>query len=175
MTTQIHNRAPISEQIAWHAHCSISLPMHIPKTLVLSLVLSLLGACGVLAAIAEKPTATVQEVSLSSAGFGGVRGTLGLQVHNPNPFGLPLYRIDWTLSVGRAQAVSGSIQLDETIPAKASLPVTTALSIATLDAARVARELLAGAHTYSLRATLFFKGKYGEIKFELQHDGQLGR
>lgn len=131
--------------------------------------------CGLLSTVAETPSAEVTDVSLSSAGFSGVKGELGLNVYNPNGFGLPLHRVDWNLSIGSAQAVAGSVEMSETIPAKASLPVTTSLSINALDAIQVARQLAAGARTYSLRGTLYFQSRYGELTFDLQHTGELRR
>ena len=132
-----------------------------------------LASCGLLSAVAEKPSAEVTHVSLSSAGFSGVRGQLGLNVHNPNAFGMPLHRIDWTLSVGSAQAVQGNVELSENIPAKANLPVTTSLTISALNAVQVASQLASGVRSYNLRATLYFQTSYGELKVDLQHNGDL--
>ena len=136
-------------------------------------LLSALANCGLLSTVAEKPSAEVTFVSLSSAGFSGVKGELGLNVHNPNAFGLPLHRVDWNLTIGNAQAVQGRVEMSETIPAKASLPVTTSLSIGALGAVQVARELASGNREYSLRSTLYFQSSYGELSVDLQHSGQL--
>ncbi len=144
------------------------------NTLVILLgTMMALAGCGLLSAVAEKPTVKVTQVSLSSAGFSGVRGQLGLNVHNPNPFGMPLHRIDWTLSVGSAQAVQGKIELSENIPAQASLPVTTSLTISALDAVQVASQIASGVRAYNLRATLYFQTSYGELTVDLQHNGDL--
>ena len=62
----------------------------------------------------ERPTATVRNVSVSSAGFRGVTGQLQVDVMNPNAFNVPLSGIDWQLSIGGARAVTGQVQLQQT-------------------------------------------------------------
>ena len=122
----------------------------------------------------EKPKAEVRDVSVSSAGFSGVTGELRLDVTNPNAFGVPLAGIDWQLSIGGARAVTGSVQLSQTIPAKGVAPVTTSLTINAMDAAIVASQLAGGARDYKIRATLRFSTQVGAVDVELQHAGQLG-
>ncbi len=122
----------------------------------------------------EKPSAEVRDVSVSSAGFSGVTGELRLDVSNPNGFGVPLAGIDWQLSVGGARAVTGTVQLTQTIPAKGVAPVTTSLTINATDAAVVAGRLASGAHDYKIHATLHFSTNVGSIAVDIDHSGQLG-
>jgi hypothetical protein len=49
-----------------------------------------LSACSMFMRSMERPTARVRDVSISSAGFGGVTGQLELDVSNPNNIGVPL-------------------------------------------------------------------------------------
>jgi LEA14-like dessication related protein len=122
----------------------------------------------------EKPTAQVQDVSLSSAGFGGVTGELQLAVTNPNSFGVPLSGIEWTLSVGGSRAVTGTVQLSQNIPAKGVAPVTTSLSIATTDALLVAGALARGSRDYQVDVRLHFSTQVGQLDVDVKHSGQLG-
>ena len=114
---------------------------------LLGLCVALTG-CSMFMKSIEKPTAEVPDVSVSSAGFSGVTGELRLDVMNPNGFGVPLAGIDWELSVGGSRAVTGAVQLQQTIPARGVAPVVTSLSIAARDAIAVASALSGGARTY---------------------------
>ena len=122
----------------------------------------------------EKPKASVRNVNVSSAGFAGVTGELSLDVMNPNSFGVPLAGIDWQLSVGGTRAVTGSVQLQQTIPAKGVAPVVTSLSSSALDAAVVAQRLASGARDYKIHAVLKFSTTVGQVDVTIDHAGQLG-
>lgn len=134
----------------------------------------LLSGCSLFMHSIEKPKADVRGVSVSSAGFTGVTGELALDVSNPNSFGVPLAGIDWQLSIGGARAVTGSVQLSQTIPAKGVAPVTTTLTIDARDVPVVAGQLAGGARDYRIHAKLRFSTKVGEVDVELDHAGQLG-
>lgn len=121
----------------------------------------------------EKPKADVTNVSVSSASFSGVSGELALDVMNPNNFGVPLSGIDWQLSIGGTRAVTGSVQLSQTIPARGVAPVTTSLSIATGDAIAVAGVLARGARDYQINVKLHFSTTVGQIDVDVAHTGQL--
>jgi len=122
----------------------------------------------------EKPTATVRQVSVSSVSFAGATGELALDVMNPNSFGVPLSGIDWQLSIGGARAVTGSVQLSQTIPAKALAPVVTSLSISATDAVAVASVLARGAHDYRIDVSLHFSTQVGQVDVAVNHTGELG-
>ena len=143
------------------------------RVALLVLCLALTG-CSMFMKSIEKPTAEVQSVSVSSAGFSGVSGELRLDVMNPNSIGVPLAGIDWELSVGGSRAVTGTIQLQQTIPARGVAPVVTSLSIAARDALAVASALSGGARTYELHARLTFSTAIGPLAVEIAHQGQLG-
>jgi LEA14-like dessication related protein len=122
----------------------------------------------------EKPTATVRQVSVSSVSFTGATGELDLDVMNPNSFGVPLSGVDWQLSIGGAKAVTGTVQLSQTIPAKGVAPIVTTLSIDARDAVTVAGVLGRGARDYRIDVTLHFSTKVGPLDVAVTHDGQLG-
>jgi len=133
----------------------------------------LLG-CSIFMHSIEKPQAKVRDVSVSSAGFTGVTGQVALDVTNPNGFGVPLSGIDWQLSVGGARAVTGSVQLSQTIPARGVAPISTSLTIDARDAIAVAAALASGVRDYQLSAKLHFSTPVGQLDVDVQHSGTLG-
>jgi LEA14-like dessication related protein len=132
-----------------------------------------LAGCSLFMHSIERPSAKVRGVSVSSAGFAGVSGQLALDVTNPNSFGVPLSGIDWQLSIGGARAVTGTVQLHETIPARGVAPVTTWLSIAASDAIAVGAALATGARDYQVDVKLHFSTSVGQLDVEVAHRGQL--
>ncbi|CAN5370918.1 hypothetical protein BH11MYX1_BH11MYX1_19800 [soil metagenome] len=146
--------------------------MRITALALVSLV-SLVSGCSMFLRSLERPTATVRDVSLSSAGVMGVTGQLQVDVMNPNAFNVPLSGIDWQLSIGDAHAVSGQVELQQTIPAKGISPITTSLSIGTADALTVAAALGTGARTYTLDAHLHFATAVGPLDVEVKKTGEL--
>jgi LEA14-like dessication related protein len=143
------------------------------RSLLIATVCLLVSACSFFTRSIERPTADVRTVSVQSAGFTGMTGELHLDVANPNGFGVPLAGIDWQLSVGGARAVTGSVQLSQTIPAKGVAPVTTSLTIDARDAIAVAGEISRGARTYQLSARLRFSTPVGPLDVDVQHAGEL--
>jgi hypothetical protein len=137
-------------------------------------VMSLSG-CSMFMRSIERPTAEVRDVSVSSAGWSGVTGELRLDVMNPNSFGVPLAGIDWELSIGGARAVTGTVELSQTIPAKGLAPVVTTLSIAARDAIAVGSALAGGARDYKISARLRFSTAVGSLAVDVQGSGTLGR
>lgn len=139
----------------------------------IALGLALVTGCSLFMHSMERPTATVRNVSVASAGFGGVTGQLQVDVMNPNSFGVPLSEIDWQLSVGGSRAATGQVSLQQTIPAQGVSPITTTLSISTMDAVMVAAALGSGAHTYTLDAHFHFSTAVGPLDVEVQKSGEL--
>lgn len=121
----------------------------------------------------ERPKADVRTVSVSSAGLAGITGELALDVMNPNAFGVPLSGIEWQLSIGGSRAVTGTVQLNQTIPARGVAPVTTSLSIAASDAIAVATALARGARDYRIDLRLHFSTSVGQLDVDVAHAGSL--
>src|SRR5438132_8613979 len=98
-----------------------------PKTAVwiTTALCMLLSACALFMHSIEEPSAQVRNVRVSSAGLTGVTGELRFDVTNPNGFGVPLAGVDWQLAIGGTRAVTGRVQLSQTIPAKGVAPVVT--------------------------------------------------
>ncbi|MEO8703770.1 MAG: LEA type 2 family protein [Kofleriaceae bacterium] len=133
----------------------------------------MLAGCSIFMRSIERPSAKVRAVSVSAVGL-GVTGELSLDVSNPAPVGVPLSGIDWELSIGGARAVTGSVQLSQTIPARGVAPVTTTLTIAARDAVAAGSAIAGGARDYTLVAHLHFATGVGPIDVEVSHAGQLG-
>jgi len=144
------------------------------RALAILTAVGCLGGCSIFMRSIEKPSAKVRDVSVASAGLTGVTGELRLDVTNPNPVGVPLQSIDWTLSVGGARAVTGSVQLSQTIPARGVAPVTTSLTIDARDAIAVAGALSSGSRSYQLHATIRFATAVGPLAVEVDSRGELG-
>lgn len=133
-----------------------------------------MSGCSMFMHSIEEPKATVRDVSITSAGWSGARGTLDLDVMNPNNFGVPLSEIDWTLSINGARAVTGKISLSQTIPARGTAPVSTSLTVDARDAIAVGTSLAAGGRAYQLDATLHFATGLAGVTVAVSHKGQLG-
>ena len=146
--------------------------MRLAYRLAILLVVAPLAACFIMSPV-EKPTATVRSASLGTASLTSLEGRLDLDVMNPNAFGVPLAGIDWELSIGGARAVSGHVELSQTIPARGVAPVTTSLTIDARDAVAVGAELARGARAYRLEARLHFTTPVGPIDVTVEHQGQL--
>lgn len=142
--------------------------------LAATVCLVLVSGCSMFMRSIERPTAEVRDVEVSSASFTGVSGELRLDVTNPNGFGVPLAGIDWQLSIGGARAVTGTVQLSQTIPARGVAPVTTTLSISAGDAIAVASVLASGARNYQVDVRLHFSTQVGPLDVDVKHQGQLG-
>ncbi len=141
--------------------------------LVLVSLLCVLGGCSIFMHSIERPKAEVRGVSVSSAGFTGVTGELRFDVSNPNPIGVPLQGIDWELSIGGTRAITGTVQLSQTIPAKGVAPVITSLTIDARDAIEVGTALARGSRDYTLKAKLRFSTAIGPLAIDVAHTGQL--
>lgn len=121
----------------------------------------------------ERPTAQVRDASVTAAGFGGVSGSLRLDVTNPNTFGVPLSGIDWQLAIGGNRAATGNVELQQTIPARGVAPVATSLAISTSDAIGVVQAVARGAREYQLDATLHFSTTVGQLDVSVHYTGTL--
>jgi LEA14-like dessication related protein len=143
------------------------------RLLLLVVACATLSACSLFMHSIERPTATVRNVSVSSAGLTGISGELQVDVMNPNDFGVPLSGIDWRLSIGGARALSGRAELSRTIPARGLAPITTSLTVDARDAIAVASVLASGARDYRLDATLHFATAVGQLDVAVQHAGTI--
>jgi len=141
--------------------------------LVFVVCLQALG-CSIFLRSIERPEVRVRDVSITSVEPTGVSIELKLDVTNPNGFGIPLSGIDWQLSIGGVPAVTGRVELSQTIPAHGVAPVTASLVIDARDAIAVVEALAGGARDYQVTATLHFSTPAGPLDVTLRHAGTLG-
>ena len=146
--------------------------MHLACRLAVVVALAPFAAC-FLARPVETPTATVRSASLSATSLTAIEGELALDVMNPNAFGVPLSGIEWQVSIGGARAVSGRAEATQTIPAKASAPVTTSLRVDLRDAVDAATAVARGARDYQLDLRLHFSTQLGDLSVDVHHRGTL--
>jgi LEA14-like dessication related protein len=132
-----------------------------------------LVGCSMFLRSMERPEVQVRDVSVTSVGFTGLSGELRLDVTNPNGFGVPLSGLDWQLSIGGARAVTGRVELSQTIPARGVAPVTTSLAIDARDAIAVAATLASGARSYHVTARLHFSTQVGQLDVDVEHSGTI--
>ncbi len=132
-----------------------------------------LSGCSLFMHSIERPTAQVRDASLTAAGLSGVSGQLKLDVTNPNTFNVPLSGIDWQIAIGGARAATGTVEMQQTIPARGVAPVVTSLSVATADAINVAGAIAGGAREYQLDATLHFSTNVGQLDVSVHYTGQI--
>lgn len=142
--------------------------------LAIPVLFSLVAAAGCNRLQPKKPTVAVRGVAVGAVSFSGITGTLTMQVTNPNDFGVPLAAVDWQLAVGDARAVSGTIELSDTIPANGSTMVNVRLTVRAIDAIAVARKLSAGERSYQVTGTLHFNAPIGRIDVGFSGQGNLG-
>jgi LEA14-like dessication related protein len=138
-------------------------------------VIALGAGCSMFMRSMERPKIEVRDVAVAPSGLGQITGELKLDVTNPNDFGVPLNGIDWQISIGGARAVTGKIELSQTIPARGVAPVTTSLTIGLADAMAVGAALAGGARDYALAAKLRFSAGFGQLEVEIAHRGTLGQ
>jgi LEA14-like dessication related protein len=131
------------------------------------------GGCSIFMRSVEKPTVDVRDVAMTSMSLAGVEGQVRLDVTNPNAVGVPLSGIDWQLAVAGAPAVTGHVDVSQTIPPHGVAPVTASLRIDAADAIAVAQRVAAGGRDYQLDARLHFSTALGEISVDVHKDGAL--
>ena len=136
-------------------------------------MLCALCGCSMFMHSIERPKATVRGAQLQAAGPAGVRGQLQVDVMNPNDFGVPLSGLDWQLSIGGVRAVTGSVQLSQTIPARGVVPITASLAVATRDAIAVAQAIAGGARDYELDGTFHFATPVGQLDVAVHYRGTV--
>jgi LEA14-like dessication related protein len=146
--------------------------MHLMTTALVAC--ALLPGCSMFMQSMERPQIAVREVSLAPSGLAQITGRLRLDVTNPNDFGVPLTGIAWQLSINGARAMSGRVELSQTIPARGVAPVTTTLTLGLQDAIAAGSALAGGARDYQLDARLQFSAGFGRLEVAVAHAGNLG-
>ena len=124
------------------------------------LTLGVLGACASLPEnLVSKPDVQLREVQVLGLGFKGQTFQLSFDIHNPNPFPLPVNHVSYSVRLDGHRFASGTTPGDILVPANddAAFVIT-----AELDLLTTAPQLL----------SIVRDGIRTEIPYELQ--GQLG-
>jgi LEA14-like dessication related protein len=138
------------------------------------LVLALaLAACPGIPHTLERPTATLQSLTLRNASLSGLDVRAELSIANPNSIAIPLRAVDWELTIADSSPLRGRVHADATIPAKASAPAVADIHISPTSAATMLSRIAAGERSYHLRATLHFETTLGDVAVPIDTTGML--
>ena len=126
----------------------------------LSLVLATLSACTSLPEnLISKPEVRLQDVQVMGIGFTGQTFLLSFDVHNPNPFPLPVNHVSYGVRLDGHRFASGRTASDISVPAEGDSEFAISVE---LDLLATAPQLL----------SIVRNGARAEIPYELE--GQLG-
>lgn len=92
------------------------------RRIVALLLAALLVGCASLDA--QRPTASLQSMSVGNVTPDGIQLNFLTSVHNPNTFSLPMNGADYDLSVAGVHVISDSAKLEQGLAANASTNVT---------------------------------------------------
>ena len=94
-----------------------------------------LGGCETLQSVMdrEKPSATIKGLNFGDINMDGATVVFDLEVRNPYSIPLPLTNLDYDVSTKQMQLFSGKADIQRTIPASSSEPVSLPVKIRYLD------------------------------------------
>ena len=146
----------------------------IRRSFVLALFLLplLLGSCGFLSSIAQKPTVTLRRVDIKEVSFQGLSVDFVLAVANPNPIGVDLATLSYQITVDGHQFVAGSTSSAVHVPASGLGEVHVPLSINFAEITRSFEILFRKRNVaYTLATTLGFGTPIGVLQVPLSTSG----
>lgn len=88
------------------------------KATGIATLVMILSSCATLDAVVSAPGVSLREVEVTELAASGQTLVLGFDVANPNPFPLPVSRIDYGLDIGGYRLASGQAATDFTVPAR---------------------------------------------------------
>jgi LEA14-like dessication related protein len=105
--------------------------------IALCLLCAMCAGCGLLKGL-RKPTAKITGIHLQKLSLDKVDLVVDVNVHNPYSFDLPLANVDYTMSSGGTQFLSGSADLQNTaIPSRGSKMVPVPVELPFLNLLKV--------------------------------------
>lgn len=99
------------------------------RTLLLGLAVLVLGACSALEKHVRKPTVTLGETQLTAVSLQAADLLFHVNIHNPNPIGLPLKGISYEVIVDNKSIAKGQDSQTPNIPARNSANLDLPLSL----------------------------------------------
>ena len=137
-------------------------------------VLVVAGGCSSLANPIEQPEVELQRVALASISLtGSATIRADFNVTNPNSMGVPVKAIDYEISIGGGSPFTGRAEVETTIPAYGSAPLTIDLNISAAAAIDTARRLSSGSRDYRIGGVIHFATAIGEISVRFSDEGTI--
>ena len=126
----------------------------------LLLVLGMMSGCATLPeSVISEPRVELRDVQVMGLGFKSQTFLLSFDIHNPNPFPLPVNQVSYGIRLDGHRFASGSTPCDISIPSSGDTEVAISVD---LDLLNTAPRLL----------SIIRDGTRGEIPYQLE--GQLG-
>ena len=123
----------------------------------------------------KKPTASLQGVSFENITLQSATLLFDVEIQNPYPAGLPLLNMDYSLETGVNKVLSGSADLQTTIPANDKKVVSLPAMIRYIDLAKAFIGIKPGSKIpYKADVGLSVDTKaLGQIRLPMNKSGQL--
>ena len=144
------------------------------RQVALAVLLSLAGCAGLekLAASAiQKPKLTFRSASVTRLDLEGATLSLTWDLENPNPFGLDLAKVAWTLDAEGKRVASGDVPGGLQLRANATSPLTFPVHVRFQDVPGIASLLTSGKDEvrYAVAATIGLRTPVGELDVPVSH------
>ncbi len=143
----------------------------ITKALAMVAVLGLAG-CPQLLGLVEKPRVSVKRVDLAGFDLAGLSANFVLGVDNPNPFGLPVGKLDYQLTVDGHTSAEGHADQNLSIPANGSGEVVLPVRVQFVELGLTVESMLSKQELpYTIRVRIGFDTPAGLIEIPLEKSG----
>jgi LEA14-like dessication related protein len=137
--------------------------------------LLVLGGCGALGNVVPYPSAKVTDIAVEGISLTALTLRFDVEVENPYTVGLPMVGLDYVLSTEGKQFLSGTLGLDQTIPAGERRVVAMPVRVPFVEVYEVASGVEAGG-TVPYKADLDLKVQapvVGTIKVPMDAEGEI--
>ncbi len=135
----------------------------------------LLAGCAALGKVVLYPSAKVKDVGVEGISLTGLTLRFDVEVENPYSVGLPMVGLDYVLSTDGKKFLSGTLGLDETIPAGEKRVVAMPVKVPFVEVYEVASGVEAGG-TVPYKADMDLKVDapvVGTVKIPLSASGEI--
>ncbi len=131
----------------------------------------LMQACSSVPGVVEKPTVSVQNISLQQLSLTQGTAVVTLNVTNPNSFPLPLKGIEYGVTLNGHRVASGDQVQEQTIGAGQQVPVNIPVKLDFVELVKLAPVAL---HERKLQYDLSGAVRLPFIKVPFQRQGGIG-
>lgn len=119
------------------------------------------------------PQVQPTDVTLEGAPTTGLTGTLTIDVYNPNPFAVPLERIEYKIIAAGSKIGSGTAQVGQMMPAQQNTSVTVDMRVSAVGTLFGAIRMAAGRKDYRIEGNAFFTARRGKLGVRFVQEGEL--